>query len=379
MKPAIVVAAYNRIVTLQRLLSSLLNAQYNDYTEINLIISIDKSDNHKVYNTADNFTWPFGVKTVIKHEEHLGLRKHIISCGDLTADFEAIILLEDDLYVSPYFYNYAVEALRFYQNDHNLAGISLYNYHYNERARLPFEPLADGSDVYFVQIASSWGQAWNKAQWHCFKKWYSATEHEITDEDKWKKYFIRYMVENNKYFVFPRISLTTNCGDAGAHHNKNTGLHHVPILLGEKKFKFTDLNSSFAVYDVYFELLPEKVKKLNQELNRFNLAVDLYGTKDHKKIDADYILTTQKVLNANIYYKFSFKPHELNVLAGGIKNKNEIKLTKKSDVAAKGGWFTRARQVYYYNPYISFKDIIMLTIVKILIRFPKLATKFKLL
>ena len=45
MNPAIVVAAYNRSVSLKRLLTSLLNANYTGCQDIPLIISIDKNDN----------------------------------------------------------------------------------------------------------------------------------------------------------------------------------------------------------------------------------------------------------------------------------------------------------------------------------------------
>ena len=47
-KPAIIVIAYNREESLKRLLTSLNNAIYES-DDITLIISIDKSDNEKVY------------------------------------------------------------------------------------------------------------------------------------------------------------------------------------------------------------------------------------------------------------------------------------------------------------------------------------------
>jgi hypothetical protein len=35
--------------------------------------------------------------------------------------------------------------------------------------------------------------------------------------ESWKKHFIHYLVDTGKYFVFPRISLTTNFEDYGTH------------------------------------------------------------------------------------------------------------------------------------------------------------------
>ena len=33
----------------------------------------------------------------------------------------------------------------------------------------------------------------------------------------WLKYFMRYIVETNKYFVYPYFSLTTNVSEVGEH------------------------------------------------------------------------------------------------------------------------------------------------------------------
>ena len=108
----IVVVAYNRIESLKRILGSLLQAEHPDQgTE--LIISIDRGDNADVLDYANAFSWPFGEKQVIYQEENLGLKRHILKCGGLTRAHDGIILLEDDLYVSPDFYRYALECYDF--------------------------------------------------------------------------------------------------------------------------------------------------------------------------------------------------------------------------------------------------------------------------
>ena len=67
----------------------------------------------------------YGEKIVLCHPERLGLRRHIISCGDLTEKYGAVMILEDDLYVSPDFYNYAMRALDKYGEHPQIAGIAL--------------------------------------------------------------------------------------------------------------------------------------------------------------------------------------------------------------------------------------------------------------
>ena len=98
----IVVVAYDRLHSLKRITDSLLQAEYPQGAE--LIISIDRGDNRQVLEYADSLSWPFGEKRVIYRPENLGLKRHILCCGDLTQDYDGIILLEDDLVVSPDFY-----------------------------------------------------------------------------------------------------------------------------------------------------------------------------------------------------------------------------------------------------------------------------------
>ena len=103
---AIVVIAFNRVNSLDRLLKSLNRLIVEREQKITLYISIDRDkndskENKEVVECARNFKWKFGEKVVNFRNENMGLRKHILSCGDLTRKYENIIVLEDDLVVSP--------------------------------------------------------------------------------------------------------------------------------------------------------------------------------------------------------------------------------------------------------------------------------------
>lgn len=242
---AIVAVAYNRVSSLNRLLNSLLKA---NLTEAPLIISIDKSDTNIVEEFADTFTWPYGEKTVIKHETNLGLRSHILSIGQLLNKYEAVIVLEDDIVVSPGFYDYAIAANSFYKNDENIAGISLYNYQFNYQTFEPFTPLKTEYDTYFMQIAMSWGQVWMRESWNRFYKWYKNESYlqlkDIDDiycfkewgEKSWLKYHIAYCIKENKYFVYPYTSYSTNCADKGTHIASNLFVFQTPLKWSKKKW-----------------------------------------------------------------------------------------------------------------------------------------------
>ncbi len=326
MKPVIVVVAYNRVKSIRRLLTSLEIAKYGEFDgQIKLIISIDYSGSDKVLKEVKQFKWTHGDLQIIEHKENLGLRKHILKCGDLVTLHDSIILLEDDLFVAPSFYKYAVSALTYYEEDESVGGISLYSHLYNESAGLRFIPMEDDCDIYFLQITSSWGQAWSKSQWVDFRNWYDEGQ-VVSKEDclpndvilwpdsSWKKFFIKYLVQKNKYFVYPKISFSTNFGDAGTHQTDNN-LYQVPLFMGKKNLSFKKINQSISVYDSFCELLPSVYKKLNADLKNYDFESDLYGVKEINKINSDFILTSRKSKFGTVIKSFDLKmkPMELNI------------------------------------------------------------------
>ena len=259
--PAIVVVAYNRPHSLKRLLKSLANANYPN-NEIDIIISIDKADNNKsVLDIAQEFVWTFGKKIIKYQKKNLGLRKHIIECGNISLNYGSVIILEDDLYVSKNFYYYTIAALQFSYNKEYIGGISLYNHNMNVHSGEYFRSLDDGYDNYYFQFASSWGQAWTDKQWNNFIKWYR-NKPEIDNRDNipayvlswseksWLKYFIAFLVEKNQYFLYPKIGLSTNFNDAGTHVQQNSTIFQCELYFGfiKSDYNFSDIENSQAVY-----------------------------------------------------------------------------------------------------------------------------------
>ncbi|QHT69588.1 glycosyltransferase [Rhodocytophaga rosea] len=322
---AIIVIAYNRPNALRRLLSSLESAYFED-KNIPLIISIDKSDSDQVEQVAKEFKWPFGDKRVIVHPENLGLRKHVISCGDLTYEYDNVIMLEDDLFVSPYFYDFTKQANKFYKDYEEISGISLYAYDFNEHTNAPFTPIEDGYDTYFMQIPSSIGQFFTRNQWNGFSNFLKKEDAEINDNDElpdlvihrwpsssWKKYFYKYMVVHKKYFVYPRISFTTNFGDVGTHFSKTTNNYQVNLLMGKRTFKFSLLNGSSSIYDNHYEIIPEIIKKSNKELAKFDFVCDLYGLRNKNKVRSEFMISAKECYKPIMGFALEMSPQELNI------------------------------------------------------------------
>ena len=80
--PTIVVVTYNRPYSLKRILWSLSQAYYDDQ-EVRLIISIDYSGDSEIEELSEAFHWKFGPKEIRTNRENLGLRNHILKCGEL--------------------------------------------------------------------------------------------------------------------------------------------------------------------------------------------------------------------------------------------------------------------------------------------------------
>ena len=231
-KPAIVIIAYNRIDSVRRLMSS-LNEAYYPVDDICLIVCIDYSDStSRIISTIQDIGWNHGSLIFRNCPKHMGLKDHIISCGDLTDIYDSIIMLEDDLYVSPGFYVYSLQMLDRYGNDERIMNYSLYCHAWNGYAELPFIPQRNEYDVFIAQIGAAWGQCWTRNQWKQFKVWYDKNKcTESFDNDipkeinnwgdqSWCKYLYNYLVESGKYIIFPYISLTTNFQDVGVHYKE---------------------------------------------------------------------------------------------------------------------------------------------------------------
>ena len=322
MKFAICIIAYNRVNALKRLVNSLLASVYP--TSIDLIISIDKSKSTIVEEYARTVVWQYGDYKLVAHEKNLGLRKHILGCGAYLKEYDALVVLEDDIVVTPVFMYYVTQCVAKYKDDERIAGISLYGFNISYQTLYPFVPMKGEHDVYFMNCAQSWGQVWMKKQWLDFYKWYQNNNDSFSDlqhipsvinnwpETSWLKYHTRYCIEEDKLFVYPYYSLSTNFSDVGAHvTEKNTFFQSNMTYCSSCRFKLRSLDEDIIEYDGFFE---PKFLSVSLGVPIDELCVDLNGTKS----PASYkrFLLTKAVLDYEIRKTFGldFKPVELNIL-----------------------------------------------------------------
>lgn len=159
----IILFVYNRVSHLQQVIISLKNNVYAK--DSNLFIY---SDGYKGYHDRSDVETlrvylktikGFRSVTIIERSENWGLANNIIDgVTSVVNEYGKVIVLEDDLVVSPYFLKYMNEALDLYEKEEQVACI--HGYVYPVRKQLP--------ETFFIKGADCWGWATWKRGWDLF-------------------------------------------------------------------------------------------------------------------------------------------------------------------------------------------------------------------
>jgi len=295
MRILVVIVCYNRLNSFKRLADSLESVRVDGDIICDLLISIDNSEAQKsMYDIGASMTWIWGKKKIVCRSERLGLKKHVLVCGDEVYNYDILLMLEDDLYVSSEIIKYVVNAFKYIDEmagSEKISGVSTYAYRINETSLKGFCGI-NLYDNYFLQLPCSWGQAWNKNMWDGFKRWYeNETYYEYNilpsniqrwSEKSWKKLYVLYMVKNDKYFFYPVYSYSTNCGDSGEHMRQD-GTFRVLLDKRYSEKKYGDLLVA-PIYDAWMDIVPDFLKVYNKKLKGYDFVVNISGDK---KINED--------------------------------------------------------------------------------------------
>lgn len=163
--------AYNRPQHLQRCLASLRGNPESSETVLRIFLDGSRGDAdddrvRRVRDIAHTLTGFRDVK-IVERESNWGLSGNIIDgVNQVLADQKSVIVVEDDLCVSPGFLRYMNQALAAYSAYPEVFSVSAYNYP-RRRIRIP------GSysyDAFFITRHMCWGwgtwrDRWIKADW----------------------------------------------------------------------------------------------------------------------------------------------------------------------------------------------------------------------
>lgn len=328
LKYGIIVIGYKNSNGMQRLLNALNHADYGQ-DEVHLIIGIDYSEESAVKRLVEKFVWQHGKKIIKYQSEHLGLKRHILACGNYINEFnlDAAAIFEDDVIPACDFFQYMKAATEKYCNERDIAGISLYLHKKNINAAKNFQAVISDKDAFFLQYPQSWGQVWMKDQWKEFYSWYKEneiwTEENISfskelpqnimlwGEESWLKYHIRYCIIKNKYFVYPYISHSTCFNEKGVHTWESSDELQVALpIKGRLTYNFPDWNEKAVCYDAFYENM-NLYKYIG--VSKDELMVDLYGM--HAYTEKRYLLTCRELPYICIRsWGKKLVPHDMNII-----------------------------------------------------------------
>jgi len=293
-----------------------------------------------------------------------------------------VILLEDDLFVSPKFHIFATKALNYYATDEEVGGISLSSILKNGFVNLPFIPLLDDSDVFFAQFCVLHGFIISDKMWASFEQWFEYPANQkfskednihtffkkMDNQSEWFHFFTNFLIKSKKYIIYPREAYCVHFQEVGTHFNKTGIWFQNPLQYFKQDFNFKHLSESKVRYDSFLELEPEIIKSLNPEISNFDFEIDFYASKSSENVKSEYVLTSRPVKNSVFSFGKVMKPFEMNIIEK-IHGK-ELHLAKKSDVKfGKFHKFIVQRSNYFYlNSGSTIKQKIIFTFLGVLSR-----------
>lgn len=252
MAAPVVLFVYNRLEHTQRTVASLL--QNSLAPETDLIVFSDGSKPGQsaerveaVRNYIDGLSG-FNRLIVYKRAQNMGLAENIIQgITQVLAEYDRVIVLEDDMLTSPGFLDYMNTALNVYEETHKVA--SIHGYCYPIKQDLP--------ETFFLKGADCWGWATWRRAWKTFEQngkkllveldrrhlkkqfnfdntydYYQMLKGQITGRNN--SWAIRWHAScflQDLYTLYPGQSLIENIGHdgSGTHCGHNGGYHHVAL------------------------------------------------------------------------------------------------------------------------------------------------------
>jgi len=301
MKPAVVVNAFNRPESLDRLLRTLRLCDTRDGTD--LVISVDGggSRRREVLAVAKTFAWTAGASKVIEQDD-LGLVAHFRACGDLVEELGPIVLLEDDLVVGPNALRFAEAALDFTDGDDKVAGVSLSVPWFDGFRHLRFEPLLDGSDAIYAKLPWFHGMAWTQRQWRRHRVGAAADSDTSLPgafselgNNEWFPDAVRDLVADDSWYLLSRAAHAVNFGDAGTHFTSGTEFFQQPIMGGRfeaPRFLGRD-DPAVVPYDEYLEPDGRWLANHVDVLVGLDVSLDLRGVRQPDAVTTEWVVTSR--------------------------------------------------------------------------------------
>ena len=261
------VIANNRLAPLKRLLYSLKQADYMG-ASVPMDIHLEANESDSLLAMVVSFDWPFGQKQVHLRHSKGGLINAVLESWYPASMEEMAILLEDDIEVSPFFYQWVTNCANMLRNTAefgpHVVGVSLYTPRVGElKTERPYMNFTDQmlkvgegeAKAFHFQLPCSWGALYFPHFWRELRAYASLREDpRFTSErfvipgsrstgwsSSWKKYAIELFWSKGYFLMYPNFpnqsSFATNHLEPGEHIAKSRVKHlpkdyTVPLLSG---------------------------------------------------------------------------------------------------------------------------------------------------
>ena len=295
----VVLFVYNRLDHTKNLIESLKKNVLADQTELYIFSDAAKNESsaeavHAVREYIKNYDWQnsFLKVTVVEAEYNKGLASSSIGgVSDILNRYGKVIVLEDDLVLSPYFLKYMNGALDYYQDVEDVWSISGYSFPMKSLKKYPH-------DVFYSYRGSSWGWAtwldrWEKTDWEVkdFDRLMSSREMQrhfnlgggdltgmlsLQMEKRINSWAIRWVYTQSKlnmYTVYPKRSYLLNDGCDGS--GTNSGTHReletdIADSTYNCRFEILEIDKKIAreFYLKYTDTLDKKIKRNLKKIKR---------------------------------------------------------------------------------------------------------------
>ena len=240
----LVVLTMNRVQSLKRLLNSVEAAQYG--TDIAALeIKIDFIENNaEVVKLAELFDFSHGPKRVTRSPVNMGLAKSWFEAWYPPQPNSRAIILEDDVEVSPQWYNWVKAAWNHYQSRGDVAGLSL-----QRQTLIPANPsktmeIENGHEPFLYALVGSIGFAPHPVQWRKFVDWLRSGDPSKFDistpelvtytwwkttnkRHMWTQHFIYFCKKFNLYTLYVNLpgkqTLGAHWREKGKHFSSSMG------------------------------------------------------------------------------------------------------------------------------------------------------------
>jgi len=234
----IIILTQRRYKSLQRLLDSIAASVYDSGPPVHLEIRVDFHDskyNQKTVKVAQSFAFFRGSKKVYIHNTTQGLQRAWFNAWTPTSETERAVILEDDMELSPLWFQWLQRAWKTYGDRNDLGGISLC------RQRLR---ASDGASIikqhdapFLYKMVGSFGFSPNARHWKPFAKWaqgitnlalenvdvpgtISTTWHR-SNPDSWEQFWIWWCWHNQSLYTLyvhpPNGALIAHWAEPGVH------------------------------------------------------------------------------------------------------------------------------------------------------------------